>query len=48
MNRSLQIRLGLCIVVLLLSVFLLLPSFKAASFTADQREAATIDIFGVR
>ncbi len=43
MNRSLQIRLGLCIVVLLLSVFLLLPSFKAASFTADQREAAKTD-----
>ncbi len=43
MNRSLQIRGGLCIVILLVSVYLLLPTIRAASFTAEQRQAALDD-----
>jgi len=43
MNRSLQIRGALCLVVLLLSVYLLLPTFKAASYSSEQREAAKTD-----
>jgi preprotein translocase subunit SecD len=43
MNRSLQIRGGLCLVVLLLSIYLLLPTFRALSFTDEQREAAKTD-----
>lgn len=40
MNRSLQIRAGLTIVVLLLSIYGLLPTFKALSISAEEREAA--------
>jgi len=43
MNRSLQIRGALCLIVLLLSVYLLLPTFKAASYSAEEREAAKTD-----
>ncbi|MFH1845894.1 MAG: protein translocase subunit SecD [bacterium] len=43
MNRSLQIRAGLVIVVLLLSLWGLIPTFKAASFTAEERAAAKSD-----
>lgn len=43
MNRSLQIRGALCLVVLLVSIYLLLPTFRAASFSAEQREAARTD-----
>ena len=43
MNRSLQIRGGICLVVILLSVYLLLPTFKAVSYSAEQREAAKTD-----
>ena len=43
MNRSLQIRGGICLVVLLVSVYLLLPTFKAVSYSAEQREAAKTD-----
>ena len=40
MNRSLQIRAGLTIVILLLSIYGLLPTFKALSITSAEREAA--------
>jgi protein-export membrane protein SecD len=43
MNRSLQIRGAICLVVLLLSVYLLLPTFKAASFSEAERAAALTD-----
>jgi len=43
MNRSLQIRGAICLVVLLLSVYLLLPTIKATGYTAEQREAAKTD-----
>jgi SecD/SecF fusion protein len=43
MNRSLQIKGALCLVVLLVSVYLLLPTIRAASYTAEQREAALTD-----
>ncbi|MBD3222867.1 protein translocase subunit SecD [bacterium] len=43
MNRSLQIRGAICLIVLLLSVYLLLPTFKAASFSEEEREAAKTD-----
>ena len=40
MNRSLQIRAGLTIVILLLSLYGLLPTFKALSISPAEREAA--------
>ena len=40
MNRSLQIRAGLTLVVLLLSIYGLLPTFKALSISGAEREAA--------
>lgn len=40
MNRSLQIRAGLALVVLLLSIYGLLPTFKALSINSAEREAA--------
>ncbi len=40
MNRSLQIRAGLAVVVLLLSIYGLLPTFKALSISSSEREAA--------
>jgi SecD/SecF fusion protein len=43
MNRSMQIRAGICLAVLLLSVYLLLPTFKAVSYSAADRDAATSD-----
>ncbi len=43
MNRSLQIRAALCLVILLFSVYLLLPTFKAASYSGEQRQAALAD-----
>ena len=43
MNRSLQIRAGLTIVILLFSLYGLLPTFKALSIPAAEREAAKDD-----
>ncbi len=43
MNRSLQIRAALCAVVLLLSVYLLYPTYKAWNITEADREAALTD-----
>jgi protein-export membrane protein SecD len=43
MNRSLQIRGAICLIVLLVSIYLLLPTFKAASFSAEERAAAEND-----
>ncbi len=43
MNRSLQIRAGVTIVVLLLSIIGLLPTFKAISISKAEREAAKTD-----
>ncbi len=43
MNRSLQIRGALCVIAILLSVYLLLPTFKAASYSSAEREAAKTD-----
>ncbi|MDY0110807.1 MAG: protein translocase subunit SecD [Candidatus Krumholzibacteria bacterium] len=43
MNRSLQIRGALCLVILLFSLYLLLPTFRAASFSAEERAAALND-----
>ncbi|MCP4574489.1 MAG: protein translocase subunit SecD [bacterium] len=43
MNRSLQIRAGLTVVILLLSIYGLLPTFKALSISAADREAAQGD-----
>ena len=40
MNRSLQIRAGLSAAVLLLSIYGLLPTFKALSISGAEREAA--------
>jgi len=40
MNRSLQIRAGLTLVILLLSLYGLLPTFKALSISPAEREAA--------
>ena len=40
MNRSLQIRAGLTIVILLLSLYGLLPTFKALSISPSERDAA--------
>ncbi len=40
MNRSLKTRAGLTVVVLLLSIWGLLPTFKALSISADERLAA--------
>ncbi len=40
MNRSLQIRAGLTVVILLLSIYGLLPTFKALSISSSEREAA--------
>ncbi len=40
MNRSLQIRAGLTVVILLLSLWGLLPTFKALSISSADREAA--------
>jgi len=40
MNRSLQMRAGLTIVILLLSLWGLLPTFKALSISSAEREAA--------
>ena len=40
MNRSLQIRAGLTAVILLLSIYGLLPTFKALSISSAEREAA--------
>ena len=40
MNRSLQYRAGLTIVVMLLSIYGLLPTFKALSISGEEREAA--------
>jgi SecD/SecF fusion protein len=44
MNRSLQIRAGLTLAALLLSVWGLLPTFKALSVPAAEREAAKTDL----
>ncbi len=43
MNRSLQIRAGLTVAILLLSVWGLLPTFKALSVPKAEREAALTD-----
>ncbi len=43
MNRSQQIRAGLTVVILLLSIYGLLPTFKALSFSPAEREAAKAD-----
>lgn len=43
MNRSLQIRAGLSVAVLLLSILGLLPTFKALSVSKAEREAARSD-----
>ncbi len=43
MNRSLQIRAGLTIVALLLSIYGLLPTFKALSISQADRDAAQND-----
>ena len=43
MNRSLQIRAGLTVAILLLSVWGLLPTFKALSVPKAEREAALAD-----
>ncbi|MGD9547173.1 MAG: protein translocase subunit SecD [Candidatus Krumholzibacteriia bacterium] len=43
MNRSLQIRAGLTVVILLLSIYGLLPTFKALSISPAEREAAKSD-----
>jgi SecD/SecF fusion protein len=43
MNRSLQIRAGLTLVVLLFSIYGLLPTFKALSISTEEREAAKDD-----
>lgn len=43
MNRSLQIRAGLSILVLLFSIYGLLPTFKALSISSEEREAAKDD-----
>lgn len=43
MNRSLQIRGAICLVILLLSLYLLLPTFKAVSYSRADREAAKND-----
>ncbi len=43
MNRSLQIRGGLVLVVLLLSVIGLIPTFQAASISEEERERAKDD-----
>jgi len=40
MNRSLQIRAGLTVVILLFSLYGLLPTFKALSISPSEREAA--------
>jgi protein-export membrane protein SecD len=40
MNRSLQIRAGLTVVILLFSLYGLLPTFKALSISHQEREAA--------
>ena len=40
MNRSLQIKAGLSIVILLLSIYGLLPTFRALSISSSEREAA--------
>lgn len=40
MNRSLQIRAGLTLVILLLSIYGLLPTFKALGISGAEREAA--------
>jgi len=40
MNRSLQIRAGLTVVILLFSLYGLLPTFKALSISSADREAA--------
>jgi protein-export membrane protein SecD len=40
MNRSLQIRAGLSVIVLLVSLIGLLPTFKALSISKDERAAA--------
>ena len=40
MNRSLQIKAGLTVVILLLSLWGLLPTFKALSISSAEREAA--------
>ena len=43
MNRSLQIRIGLVVVVLLLSVWGLIPTFRAASYSPEERALAKSD-----
>ncbi len=43
MNRSLQIRAGLVIVVVLLSLWGLLPTYQASRITSEEREAAKSD-----
>jgi SecD/SecF fusion protein len=43
MNRSQQIRAGLTLVVLLFSIYGLLPTFKALSISHEEREAAKED-----
>lgn len=43
MNRSLQIRAGLTVVILLLSLWGLLPTFKALSISPAERDAAKDD-----
>ncbi len=40
MNRSLQIRGGLCVAILLAAIYGLLPTFKALSISRAEREAA--------
>lgn len=43
MNRSLQIRAGLVIVILLLAIWGLIPTFQAASFSDEERALAQSD-----
>jgi SecD/SecF fusion protein len=43
MNRSLKIRGIICLAILMFSIYLLMPTFKAASYTQEQREAALTD-----
>ncbi|HOX25654.1 MAG TPA: protein translocase subunit SecD [Candidatus Krumholzibacteria bacterium] len=43
MNRSLQIRTGLCLVIVLFSVYLLWPTYKATTISKAERERAETD-----
>ena len=43
MNRSLQIRGGLVVVILLLSIWGLIPTFRAATISRAERDRALDD-----